>query len=163
MATAAFAWMTVKHLSSNAIAIAADRQLLGVGAGQVDRVGACRTALAKADGRHRKAGSSVAASDAFFPFDDGPRLLIEAGVTCLVQPGGSKRDADTLADATGQTAHGARRTLRRPPGNPARPAPARQLRASEPELLLLEGGAKRRVPSHSNRRPPRAAGSCCTR
>ncbi|MHC4219186.1 MAG: bifunctional phosphoribosylaminoimidazolecarboxamide formyltransferase/IMP cyclohydrolase [Planctomycetota bacterium] len=93
LADAAFAWTVVKHLKSNAVALAAGGQLLGGGCGQVDRVSACRLAIEKAAGR---GGASVAASDAFFPFPDGPELLIDAGVKCIVHPGGSKRDQETL-------------------------------------------------------------------
>lgn len=95
---AAVMWMVVKHLSSNAIAIGSSGRLLGAGAGQVDRVGACRIAIAKA-GERLDAGPDpvIAASDAFFPFDDGPRLLVDAGASCIVHPGGSKRDGDTDA------------------------------------------------------------------
>jgi len=92
-ADAAFAWTIVKHLKSNAIAIAAAGQLVGAGCGCVDRVAACRTAAGKAGDRARGA---VAASDAFFPFPDGPEALIDAGVTCLVHPGGSRRDRETF-------------------------------------------------------------------
>ncbi|NNF44429.1 MAG: bifunctional phosphoribosylaminoimidazolecarboxamide formyltransferase/IMP cyclohydrolase [Phycisphaerales bacterium] len=94
---AAFAWMVTKHLSSNAIAIADDRALIGAGAGQVDRVGAARVAVEKAGPRLAEAAWPVAASDAFFPFADGPRLLADAGVRCIVQPGGSRRDDETIA------------------------------------------------------------------
>jgi phosphoribosylaminoimidazolecarboxamide formyltransferase/IMP cyclohydrolase len=63
----------------------------------MDRVASCRNAVEKSGERVRAgAGVAVAASDAFFPFDDGPRLLIGAGVGCLVHPGGSKRDEDTF-------------------------------------------------------------------
>jgi phosphoribosylaminoimidazolecarboxamide formyltransferase/IMP cyclohydrolase len=62
--------------------------------GQVNRVDSCRLAVERAGER---AAGSVAASDAFFPFDDGPRILLEAGVTAIVQPGGSIRDADVIA------------------------------------------------------------------
>jgi phosphoribosylaminoimidazolecarboxamide formyltransferase/IMP cyclohydrolase len=96
-AEAAFGWIVAKHLTSNAIAITTGRQLIGAGAGQVDRVGACRIAVEKAGDGLPGTGTVVGASDAFFPFDDGPRVLIDAGVTCLVQPGGSKRDEDTIA------------------------------------------------------------------
>lgn len=95
-----------KHLTSNAIAIATlrdnDPMLVGGGAGQMDRVTACRLAIEKAGDR---AEGAVAASDAFFPFDDGPKLLIDAGVTCIIHPGGSKRDDDTfkLCEARGVT------------------------------------------------------------
>lgn len=94
---AAFVWMVSKHLKSNAVAIGRAGQLLGAGAGQMDRVAACRNAVSKAGIRLDDGGTIVAASDAFFPFDDGPRVLIDAGVTCIVQPGGSKRDDDTIA------------------------------------------------------------------
>jgi phosphoribosylaminoimidazolecarboxamide formyltransferase/IMP cyclohydrolase len=93
----AFAWTIAKHLKSNAIAITAERQLLGGGAGQVDRVSASRHAVEKAGERLAAAASPVAASDAFFPFPDGPELLIDAGVKAIVQPGGSKKDAETIA------------------------------------------------------------------
>ncbi|MCA9294210.1 MAG: bifunctional phosphoribosylaminoimidazolecarboxamide formyltransferase/IMP cyclohydrolase [Phycisphaerales bacterium] len=98
--TGVLAVIASKHL--NAIAIAqADGDgvmLVGGGAGQMDRVTACRLAIEKASER---AKGTVAASDAFFPFDDGPQLLIDAGVTCIIHPGGSKRDDDTfkLCDA----------------------------------------------------------------
>ncbi|MFG0326810.1 MAG: bifunctional phosphoribosylaminoimidazolecarboxamide formyltransferase/IMP cyclohydrolase [Phycisphaerales bacterium JB037] len=94
----AFAEACAASLTSNAIAIAARDgdalRLVGGGAGQMDRVTACRLAIEKAGARVRGA---VAASDAFFPFDDGPRLLIDAGVRVIVHPGGSRRDGDTFA------------------------------------------------------------------
>ena len=93
---AAFLWTVTKHIKSNAIAIGKDRQLLGIGAGQVDRVTACRIAIEKAGDRITAQGVTIAASDAFFPFTDGPHLLIDAGVKCIVHPGGSKRDQETL-------------------------------------------------------------------
>ncbi len=96
LADAAFAILACKHLKSNAISIAADGQLLGIGSGQVDRVTACRLATEKAAARIGEFAAPVAGSDAFFPFNDGPQHLIDAGVTCIVHPGGSKRDADTL-------------------------------------------------------------------
>lgn len=96
METAALAWTVARHLSSNAIAIAGPRGLLGAGSGQVDRVGACRIAVEKAGSRIVDDGPAVAASDAFFPFQDGPALLMEAGVQCIVHPGGSRRDEETF-------------------------------------------------------------------
>jgi phosphoribosylaminoimidazolecarboxamide formyltransferase/IMP cyclohydrolase len=96
LADAAFAWTLVKHLKSNAIALAAGGRMLGAGCGQVDRVSACRLAIDKAGDRLRTAASIVAASDAFFPFPDAPELLIDAGVKCIVHPGGSRRDQETL-------------------------------------------------------------------
>ncbi|TVQ32240.1 MAG: bifunctional phosphoribosylaminoimidazolecarboxamide formyltransferase/IMP cyclohydrolase PurH [Phycisphaeraceae bacterium] len=98
---AAFVWTIVKHLGSNALAIGgadASRngvvRLFGVGAGQMDRVTACRLAVEKAGDRARGA---IGASDAFFPFPDGPEILISAGVDLIVHPGGSKRDDETFA------------------------------------------------------------------
>jgi len=94
---AAFLTAVVKHLKSNAVCIGKNGQLLGAGAGQMDRVASCRNAVEKSAARVRDGGGiAVAASDAFFPFDDGPRMLIGAGVGCLVHPGGSKRDEDTF-------------------------------------------------------------------
>ncbi|QOJ13178.1 MAG: bifunctional phosphoribosylaminoimidazolecarboxamide formyltransferase/IMP cyclohydrolase [Planctomycetia bacterium] len=93
------AWLVCKHTRSNAISIVRDAALLGNGAGQMSRVMSCRLAvwLARENGHHDALAGAVAASDAFFPFSDGPRVLIEAGVRAIIQPGGSKRDADTLA------------------------------------------------------------------
>ena len=99
---AVVAWTMVKHATSNGIAITTGGALVGIGTGQVDRVSACRLAAGKAFGRLESAGSIVVgASDAFFPFPDGPEVLIEAGVHCLIHPGGSKRDLETneLCDA----------------------------------------------------------------
>jgi phosphoribosylaminoimidazolecarboxamide formyltransferase/IMP cyclohydrolase len=87
------AWLACKHVKSNAIVLAKDRMMLGSGAGQQDRVNACRIAIAKAGGR---AAGSVAASDAFFPFPDGPQLLLDAGVSAIIQPGGSVKDRETI-------------------------------------------------------------------
>jgi phosphoribosylaminoimidazolecarboxamide formyltransferase/IMP cyclohydrolase len=91
-----FAWRAVRGVKSNAILLASDRASVGVGMGQVNRVDSCRLAVARAG--HRAWGS-VAASDAFFPFDDGPRILFDAGVRAIVQPGGSVRDEDVIAAA----------------------------------------------------------------
>ncbi|MEE9131530.1 MAG: bifunctional phosphoribosylaminoimidazolecarboxamide formyltransferase/IMP cyclohydrolase, partial [Phycisphaerales bacterium] len=96
LAHAAFLWTVTKHIKSNAIAIGKDRQLLGIGAGQVDRVTACRIAIEKAGDRITAQSVTIAASDAFFPFTDGPQLLIDAGLKCIVHPGGSRRDQETL-------------------------------------------------------------------
>ena len=96
LSSAAFAFTIVKHLTSNAVAITSGRELLGAGAGQMDRVAACRIAIEKATARPTQDAPLVAASDAFFPFKDGPEALIAAGVRCLVHPGGSKRDQETL-------------------------------------------------------------------
>ncbi len=92
---AVLAVVAVKHLKSNAIAIAQDGMLLGAGCGCVDRVMACQVAIEKSAGRITS-GRAVAASDAFFPFADGPQKLIDAGVSVIIHPGGSKRDQDTI-------------------------------------------------------------------
>ncbi len=93
-----FVWLACKHVKSNAIALAAGGQLLAAGAGQMSRVTSCRLAveLARQNGHAGKLPQSVAASDAFFPFADGPQLLISAGVRAIIQPGGSKRDQETI-------------------------------------------------------------------
>jgi phosphoribosylaminoimidazolecarboxamide formyltransferase/IMP cyclohydrolase len=96
------AWRLVRAVTSNAIVLVRDRQLVGLGSGQVSRVDACRQAVAKAERWHATTGGArgaAAASDAFFPFADGPEVLMDAGVTSIVQPGGSQRDAQILAAA----------------------------------------------------------------
>jgi phosphoribosylaminoimidazolecarboxamide formyltransferase/IMP cyclohydrolase len=94
LADLAFAWRAVRAVKSNAILLAAGGASLGVGMGQVNRVDSCKLAVERAGDR---AAGSVAASDAFFPFDDGPRILLEAGIRAIVQPGGSIRDDDVIA------------------------------------------------------------------
>ena len=89
-------WIVCKHLSSNAIAVGGSGRLYGAGTGQVDRVGACSLAIERAGEALGTLERPVAASDAFFPFPDGPALLADAGVRCIVQPGGSKRDDETI-------------------------------------------------------------------
>jgi len=91
---ALFAWRVCKHVSSNAIVLAKDLRTIGIGAGQMSRVDAVRIALAKAREQGHDVTGAVLASDAFFPFPDGPRLALDAAVTTLIQPGGSKRDAE---------------------------------------------------------------------
>jgi len=93
------AWLIAKHTKSNAITICKDGMLIGNGAGQMSRVMSCRIAtwLAKENGHEDKLKGAAAASDAFFPFSDGPNILMDAGVTAIIQPGGSKRDKDTIA------------------------------------------------------------------
>jgi phosphoribosylaminoimidazolecarboxamide formyltransferase/IMP cyclohydrolase len=95
------AWLICKHTKSNAISLVKDRMLIGNGAGQMSRVMSCRIAtwLATENGHADKLAGSVAASDAFFPFRDGPDLLADAGVTAIIQPGGSKRDDEVIAAA----------------------------------------------------------------
>ncbi len=90
----AFAWRACRAVKSNAILLAAGGASVGVGMGQVNRVDSCKLAVDRAGER---AAGAVAASDAFFPFDDGPRILAEAGVRAIVQPGGSMRDDQTIA------------------------------------------------------------------
>ncbi len=97
-----FAWKVCRHVRSNAIVIAKDGATLGIGAGQMSRVDSVRIAIDKAhQARGAEArgllGGSVTASDAFFPFPDGPQLAIDAGTTALIQPGGSVRDSDVIA------------------------------------------------------------------
>ena len=91
---AAFAWRAVRAVKSNAILLAKDGATVGVGMGQVNRVDSCKLAVSRAGDR---AAGSIAASDAFFPFADGPQVLIDAGVRAIVQPGGSVRDEETIA------------------------------------------------------------------
>jgi phosphoribosylaminoimidazolecarboxamide formyltransferase / IMP cyclohydrolase len=92
-----FAWRVCKHVTSNAIVIARDLQTLGIGAGQMSRVDAVRIALDKARENGHSLSEAVLASDAFFPFADGPELALRAGVSAFIQPGGSKRDAEVIA------------------------------------------------------------------
>jgi phosphoribosylaminoimidazolecarboxamide formyltransferase / IMP cyclohydrolase len=96
-----FAWKVCRHVRSNAIVLAKDGATVGIGAGQMSRVDSVRIAIDKArDARGEEAAAvlegSVCASDAFFPFPDGPQTAIEAGVTAFVQPGGSKRDDEVV-------------------------------------------------------------------
>lgn len=102
LADLAFAWRACRAVKSNAILLAADGASVGVGMGQVNRVDSCRLAVERAGER---VTSAVAASDAFFPFADGPQILIDAGVRAIVQPGGSVRDAEVIAacEAAGVT------------------------------------------------------------
>ncbi len=96
LADLAFAWRAVRAVKSNAILLASDRASVGVGMGQVNRVDSCKLAVERAGER---AAGSVAASDAFFPFNDGPGILIAAGVKAIVQPGGSIHDDETIEAA----------------------------------------------------------------
>jgi phosphoribosylaminoimidazolecarboxamide formyltransferase/IMP cyclohydrolase len=91
-----FAWRAVKHVSSNAIVLAKNLALVGVGAGQASRVDSVELAVRKAG---QRAAGSVLASDAFFPFPDGLERAAEAGVTAVIQPGGSIRDAEAIRAA----------------------------------------------------------------
>lgn len=89
-----FAWAVCRHVKSNAIVLANDRAIVGVGAGQMSRVDAVEIAIKKAGDRARGA---VLASDAFFPFDDSIHRAAEAGVAAVIQPGGSRRDDEVIA------------------------------------------------------------------
>ena len=91
-----FAWAAVRAVKSNAILLARDGASVGIGMGQVNRVDSCRLAVQRSGDR---ADGAVAASDAFFPFADGPQLLIDARVAAVVQPGGSVRDDEVIAAA----------------------------------------------------------------
>jgi phosphoribosylaminoimidazolecarboxamide formyltransferase / IMP cyclohydrolase len=99
LADLAFAWKACRAAKSNAILLAKDGGSVGIGMGQVNRVDSCRLAVERAntlaEGERRAAGA-VAASDAFFPFEDGPQILIDAQVRAIVQPGGSVRDELTI-------------------------------------------------------------------
>ncbi|MBE9139218.1 bifunctional phosphoribosylaminoimidazolecarboxamide formyltransferase/IMP cyclohydrolase [Nodosilinea sp. LEGE 07088] len=91
-----FAWRVVKHVKSNAIVVTHQQQTLGIGAGQMNRVGSVSIALAQAG---EKAQGAVLASDGFFPFDDSVRTAAAAGIRAVVQPGGSRRDEDSIKAA----------------------------------------------------------------
>ena len=102
MADLKFAWIATRAVKSNAILLAKDQAAVGIGMGQVNRLDSCRLAVARAGERVQ---GSVAASDAFFPFADGLQVLIDAGVSAVVQPGGSMRDSEVIeaAKAAGVT------------------------------------------------------------
>ena len=92
-----FAWRACRSVKSNGILLAKNQAAVGIGMGQVNRLDSCRLAVSRAADR---ATGSVAASDAFFPFADGLQVLLDAGVTAVVQPGGSVRDEEVIAAAT---------------------------------------------------------------
>ncbi|MGF1569365.1 MAG: bifunctional phosphoribosylaminoimidazolecarboxamide formyltransferase/IMP cyclohydrolase [Nodosilinea sp.] len=91
-----FAWRVVKHVKSNAIVVTQQQQTLGIGAGQMNRVGSVNIALAQAG---VQAQGAVLASDGFFPFDDSVRAAAAVGIRAVVQPGGSRRDQDSIQAA----------------------------------------------------------------
>jgi phosphoribosylaminoimidazolecarboxamide formyltransferase/IMP cyclohydrolase len=91
-----FAWKVCKHVKSNAIVVTQDRTTLGIGAGQMNRVGSVRIALEQAGAA---AKGAILASDGFFPFDDSVRTAAAAGITAIVQPGGSLRDEESIQAA----------------------------------------------------------------
>jgi phosphoribosylaminoimidazolecarboxamide formyltransferase / IMP cyclohydrolase len=92
-----FAWRVCKHVGSNAIVIAKNLATIGIGGGQTSRVDAVKLALDKAREHGHDTQGAVLASDAFFPFPDGPQTALDAGVTAIIQPGGSKRDDEVTA------------------------------------------------------------------
>jgi phosphoribosylaminoimidazolecarboxamide formyltransferase / IMP cyclohydrolase len=91
-----FAWKICKHVKSNAIVYTANDRTLGIGAGQMSRVDSARIAVAKSKLMEIDLKGSVCASDAFFPFADGVEQAVEAGATCIIQPGGSVRDQEVI-------------------------------------------------------------------
>jgi phosphoribosylaminoimidazolecarboxamide formyltransferase/IMP cyclohydrolase len=94
----AFIWLVTKHVKSNAIALAKNGRLLAAGAGQMSRPMSAKIAieLAQKNGHSGELAGSAAGSDAFFPFPDAPELLINAGITAIIHPGGSKKDQETI-------------------------------------------------------------------
>ncbi|MEA2126001.1 MAG: phosphoribosylaminoimidazolecarboxamide formyltransferase / cyclohydrolase, partial [Solirubrobacteraceae bacterium] len=94
-----FAWKVCKHVRSNAIVLSADLSSVGIGAGQMSRVDSVRIAVEKAGATGVPLDGGALASDAFFPFADGPQLAIDAGVRCVIQPGGSMRDPEVVEAA----------------------------------------------------------------
>jgi phosphoribosylaminoimidazolecarboxamide formyltransferase/IMP cyclohydrolase len=95
-----FAWRVCKHVRSNAIVLTRDLATIGIGAGQMSRVDSVRLALEKS---RSDVGGAAMASDAYFPFSDGPQLALDAGITSIIQPGGSVRDPEVVeaVDAAG--------------------------------------------------------------
>ena len=94
-----FAWKVAQFVKSNAIVFAHDGMTLGVGAGQMSRLDSARIASIKAQSAGLDLKGSAAASDAFFPFRDGLDVVVDAGATCVIQPGGSVRDDEVIAAA----------------------------------------------------------------
>jgi phosphoribosylaminoimidazolecarboxamide formyltransferase/IMP cyclohydrolase len=94
-----FAWRVAKYVKSNAIVFCGDGMTLGVGAGQMSRIDSARIASIKAQNAGLILQNSVVASDAFFPFRDGLDVVVDAGATCVIQPGGSMRDDEVVAAA----------------------------------------------------------------
>ncbi|MFY8183362.1 MAG: bifunctional phosphoribosylaminoimidazolecarboxamide formyltransferase/IMP cyclohydrolase, partial [Polynucleobacter sp.] len=94
-----FAWRVAKFVKSNAIVYCANGMTLGIGAGQMSRVDSARMASIKAENAGLSLASSAVASDAFFPFRDGLDVVVAAGASCAIQPGGSMRDEEIIAAA----------------------------------------------------------------
>jgi phosphoribosylaminoimidazolecarboxamide formyltransferase/IMP cyclohydrolase len=91
-----FAWRVAKYVKSNAIVFCANGMTLGVGAGQMSRVDSARIASIKAQNAGLTLTGSAVASDAFFPFRDGLDVVVAAGASCVIQPGGSMRDDEVI-------------------------------------------------------------------
>jgi phosphoribosylaminoimidazolecarboxamide formyltransferase/IMP cyclohydrolase len=94
-----FAWKVAKYVKSNAIVFCKDGMTMGVGAGQMSRIDSARIASIKAENAKLSLAGTAVASDAFFPFRDGLDVVVDAGATCVIQPGGSMRDAEVIAAA----------------------------------------------------------------
>ena len=94
-----FAWKVAKYVKSNAIVFCANGMTMGVGAGQMSRLDSARIASIKAEHASLSLKGTAVASDAFFPFRDGLDVVVNAGATCVIQPGGSMRDAEVIAAA----------------------------------------------------------------
>jgi phosphoribosylaminoimidazolecarboxamide formyltransferase/IMP cyclohydrolase len=94
-----FAWKVAKFVKSNAIVFCAGGMTMGVGAGQMSRLDSARIASIKAEHAGLSLAGTVVASDAFFPFRDGLDVVVDAGATCVIQPGGSMRDDEVIAAA----------------------------------------------------------------
>jgi phosphoribosylaminoimidazolecarboxamide formyltransferase/IMP cyclohydrolase len=94
-----FAWNVAKYVKSNAIVFCKDGMTMGVGAGQISRLDSARIASIKAGHASLSLAGTVVASDAFFPFRDGLDVVVDAGATCIIQPGGSMRDDEVVQAA----------------------------------------------------------------
>jgi phosphoribosylaminoimidazolecarboxamide formyltransferase/IMP cyclohydrolase len=94
-----FAWKVAKYVKSNAIVFCKGGMTMGVGAGQMSRLDSARIASIKAGHAKLSLAGTVVASDAFFPFRDGLDVVVDAGATCIIQPGGSMRDDEVIAAA----------------------------------------------------------------
>ena len=96
MADMMFAWRVAKYVKSNAIVFCGNGMTLGVGAGQMSRIDSARIASIKAQNAGLTLAGSAVASDAFFPFRDGLDVVVDAGATCVIHPGGSMRDQEVI-------------------------------------------------------------------
>jgi phosphoribosylaminoimidazolecarboxamide formyltransferase/IMP cyclohydrolase len=96
MADMMFAWRVAKYVKSNAIVFCGNGMTLGVGAGQMSRIDSARIASIKAQNAGLTLSGSAVASDAFFPFRDGLDVVVDAGATCVIHPGGSMRDQEVI-------------------------------------------------------------------